>query len=131
AGCQEVNGMILFGIEDLEGQTVGGLSLHSQDRVNGTFSFGITVARQHWGRGYARDAVRILMRYGFWEQRYQKCNSACAHSNEPSMRMHRGLGFVEEGRRRRQMFYDGRYHDEVLWGMTREEFDALEGRGQG
>lgn len=128
AGCQEVNGMVIFGIDDPAGSTVGSISLHSQDRTNGTFSFGIVIAREHWGRGYAREAVRILMRYGFWEQRYQKCNSACAHSNERSMQLHRALGFTEEGRRRRQIFYDGRYHEEVLWGMTREEFDALEGR---
>ena len=38
------------------------------------------------------------------------------------------LSFVEEGRRRRQMFFNGQYHDEILFGMTREEFDATEGK---
>jgi len=33
---------------------------------------------------------------------------------------------VEEGRRKRQVFFDGVYHDEVLFGLTREEFDARE-----
>jgi RimJ/RimL family protein N-acetyltransferase len=40
--------------------------------------------------------------------------------------MHKKLGFQEEGRRRRQVFFNGEFHDDVLFGMTREEFDARE-----
>jgi RimJ/RimL family protein N-acetyltransferase len=68
-----------------------------------------------------------LLRYGFQERRHQKCDSACTHDNEASLRLHRKLGFVEEGRRRRQWFFDGRYHDDILFGMTAEEFEALSG----
>jgi RimJ/RimL family protein N-acetyltransferase len=68
--------------------------------------------------------VRLLLKYGFWERRYQKCNSACADVNEASIGLHQKLGFLEEGRRRRQLFFNGRYYDDVLFGLTREEFDA-------
>ena len=125
AGCQEHNGVILFAYETLAGDTVGSISLHSQDRKNGTFSFGIVTHGAHRGHGYAVDAARVLLKYGFWEQRYQKCNSACVHTNTASIRLHEKLGFVVEGRRRRQVFFDGQYHDDVLFGLTREEFDAL------
>ena len=125
AGCQNHGGMILFVIENLAGDTVGWVLLHSLNQKNGTFSFGVAVYRDHRGHGYAVDAVRILLKYGFWEQRFQKCNSVCAHSNEASIRMHTKLGFVEEGRCRRNSFFNGEYHDDVLFGMTREEFDEL------
>jgi RimJ/RimL family protein N-acetyltransferase len=129
AGCKDHNGVIIFCIEDHEGVNVGGISMHSRDPKNGTFSFGIVVDRAHRKKGYAADAIRILLRYGFWERRYQKCNSACAHTNQASIALHKSLSFVEEGRRRRQVFYGGQYHDDILWGMTREEFDALEKGG--
>jgi len=125
-GCKDADGVILFAIENHEGVNVGGISLHSRDQKNGTFSFGIVIDREHRSKGYAEDAVRILLRYGFWERRYQKCNSACVHTNEASIRLHNKLGFVEEGRRRRQVFFSGEYHDDVLFGLTREEFDAQE-----
>ena len=123
-GCKDADGVIVFIIEDLEGVAVGGISLHSRDQKNGTFSFGIVIQREHRRNGYAEDAIRILLRYGFWERRYQKCNSACVHTNEASIRLHKKLGFLEEGRRRRQVFFNGEYHDDVLFGMMREEFDA-------
>ncbi len=126
-GCKDANGLILFVIENLNGDNVGGLSFHSRDRKNGTFSFGIIIGREHRRKGFAEDAVRILLRYGFWERRYQKCNSACVHTNEASVRLHHKLGFVEEGRRRRQVFLNGQYNDDILFGLTREEFDSLEG----
>lgn len=126
--CQDTGHMVLFAIENLAGDAgnmVGWVSLHSRDQKNGTFSFGVAVYRDHRGHGYAVDAVRLLLKYGFWEQRYQKCNSVCVHTNAASIRMHTKLGFVEEGRQRRNCFFNGQYHDDVLFGMTREEFDAI------
>jgi RimJ/RimL family protein N-acetyltransferase len=125
-GCKDADGVIVFVIENHEGVNVGGISLHSRDQKNGTFSFGIVIDREHRRRGYAEDAVRILLRYGFWERRYQKCNSACVHTNEASIRLHKKLGFMEEGRRKRQVFFNGEYYDDILFGLTREEFDAQE-----
>lgn len=123
-GCKEADGLIVFTIENLEGVNVGGISLHSCDEKNGVFSFGVVINRQDWGQGYAEDAVRILLKYGFWERRYQKCNSACLHVNEASIRLHQKLGFLEEGRQRRVIFCNGEYYDDILFGMLREEFDA-------
>jgi RimJ/RimL family protein N-acetyltransferase len=128
AGCKEVGGLIVFGIDNLTGQPVGGISLHSWSEKNGTFGFGVIIYRGHRRKGYAADAIRILLRYGFWERRWQKCNSACAHINEGSIALHRALGFQQEGRRRSVLFMNGRYYDDILWGLTREEFDALEVR---
>lgn len=117
--------MLRFAMENLDGVTVGWATLHSRDQKNGTFGFGVAVYRAYRGQGYAIDAVRMLLKYGFWEQRYQKCNSMCLHTNAASIRIHEKLGFVEEGRIRRNCFQDGKYHDEVLFGMTREEHDGL------
>ena len=124
AGCKDADGVIMFAIENGEGLSVGGISLHSRDEKNGLFSFGIVISREHRRKGYAEDAVRILLRYGFWERRYQKCNSACVHTNDGSIALHKKLGFVEEGRRRSGLFLNGKYYDDILFGMTREEFDA-------
>jgi RimJ/RimL family protein N-acetyltransferase len=124
AGLKD-DGMIRFAMENLEAVTVGWLSFHSRDQKNGTFGFGVAVYRDYRGHGYALDAVITLLKYAFWEQRFQKCNSMCLHSNIGSIRLHQKLGFLEEGLIRRNCFQNGEYHDEVLFGMTREEFDAL------
>ncbi|MGB1285937.1 MAG: GNAT family N-acetyltransferase [Aggregatilineales bacterium] len=121
----ENNSMVRFAMENADGNTVGWVTLHSRDQKNGTFGFGVAVYCEYRGNGYAVDAVGIILKYGFREQRYQKCNSMCLHTNAASIRMHEKLGFIKEGQIRRTCFYDGQYHDDVLFGMTREEFDDL------
>jgi RimJ/RimL family protein N-acetyltransferase len=124
--CRDVGGVILFTIETLEGENVGGISYHSRDLKNGNFSFGVTVGAQHRRQGYAADATRILLRYGFLERRYHKCNSACLAGNDASVRLHLALGFREEGRRRDQVYFNGRYYDELLFGLTIDDFAATD-----
>jgi len=123
AGCKDVDGVIILAVENLKGIYVGGISLHSRNRKNGTFSLGLSIGSPHRRKGYGEDAIRILLRYCFLERRYQKCNSACVDTNEASISLHKKLGFVEEGRRRRQFFLNGRYYDDILFGLLREEFE--------
>lgn len=105
-----------------DGALVGCVSTHNVDQVSGTFMFGVSVAAEHKGNGYAGEAIPLLMRYMFDERRFQKCESGVFDYNRASLALHRKLGFVEEGRLRRHLFSGGQYHDEVRFGMTVEEF---------
>ncbi|MFN8483793.1 MAG: GNAT family N-acetyltransferase [Anaerolineae bacterium] len=115
-----------FAVESLDGEMVGTAGIHTRNPRFGTFGLAARIYRPHRRRGYARDALRILLRYGFWELRYQKANSVTTSGNAASIAMHTDLGFQVEGRVRRNVFTDGVYQDEILFGTTREEFDARE-----
>jgi RimJ/RimL family protein N-acetyltransferase len=109
-------------IEGLDGEFLGMIETHFCKRRHGTFQFGIGVRREHWRKGYASEAIRLILAYYFRELRYQKVNAHVYSFNEASLQLHRKLGFREEGRLRRVVFADGCYHDEVIFGMTAEEF---------
>ena len=112
-------------IESLaEGCLVGTMGTHQCDRAAGTFGYGLGIGRPHQRRGYASEAIVLLLRYMFGERRYQKCNVAVLDYNAASLELHAKLGFVVEGRRRRAVFMGGRHRDEVLLGLTVEEFTA-------
>ena len=113
-----------FAIESLEGELVGSLNTIRCDRRNGTFGYGLGVFRKQRRKGYASDAIRLLLRYFFDELAYQKVNVSVYEFNEPSLRLHRELGFTEEGRIRRAIRSGGRYHDEIQLGLTDDEFRA-------
>lgn len=113
-----------FAIETLDGMLVGTLNVFGCAPRNGTFSYGVAIFRAHWRKGYAREAIRLVLRYYFRELRYQKVTASVYDFNEPSLALHRAMGFTQEGRLRRMGYTDGRYFDEIIFGMTREEFDA-------
>ena len=111
-----------FMIEDLEGNTVGSINAHDVDARMGTFSYGLGIYEPYRRRGYAREAILLLLRFYFLELRMHKCNTAAYSFNEASIGLHRSLGFVEEGRLRESVYTKGRYFDDVCFGTTREEF---------
>lgn len=117
-----------FSIETLGGEWVGTLNTHTVNRRCGTFMYGLAILPAHRRKGCASEAIRLVLRYYFHERRYQKVNAEVYSFNEPSIRLHEALGFILEGRLRRMVYTDGAYHDALIFGMTREEFDALANR---
>ena len=67
----------------------------------------------------------LVLRYAFHELRFQKYNIRCLATNQPMVRHATRLGCQAEGRIRRHIYTEGQYHDELIFGLTREEFDAL------
>jgi RimJ/RimL family protein N-acetyltransferase len=111
-------------ITTLDDQVIGEIDVQSTDRRNGTFSIGIGIAeRSAWGKGYAKEAMLLVLRIMFHERRYQKCNIEVYAFNTHALGLYHSLGFQQEGRVRRNYFTSGEYHDEIFLGMTREEFD--------
>ena len=111
-----------FEIEDLEGTVVGNLCTHHCDRRTGCLSYGVAIRREHQCKGYASEAIFLVLRYFFEELRYQKVTVQVYSFNTPSIRLHERLGFQLEGRLRRTVYTHGRHYDELVYGMTVEEF---------
>ncbi len=118
---------IFFSIETLAGEYAGNINIHGMDRRNGVFETGSRLFRAHRGKGYLLEAKRIVLRYAFHELRFQKYNLRCLETNAAIVRHAQRLGCREEGRIRRAAYTEGRYLDVLLYGLTREEFDANEG----
>ncbi len=113
-------------IETLAGETVGYINTFDCERRPRVFKYALAIRRAHRRRGYAREAITIVLRYYFGELGYQKLTSMVYCFNEPSIRMHEKLGFVFEGRIRRMIYTNGRHYDTLYFGMTREEFALLD-----
>jgi RimJ/RimL family protein N-acetyltransferase len=113
-------------IERLDGEFVGTINTHHCDRRNGTFQYGLAIRREHWRKGYASEAVRLILAYYFRELRYQKVNAHVSSFNKASRSLHKKLGFRQEGRLRRMVYTQGKYYDDIIYGLTAEEFAALE-----
>ncbi|MEV6286425.1 GNAT family protein [Kribbella sp. NPDC051770] len=101
---------------------VGACSTNETSRRSGRFSYGIAVGREHQRRGYARDAVTLLLRFMFEERRYHKAEAGVYAFNAASIGLQERLGFQREGLLRDHEFLAGAYQDVIVFGMTAEEF---------
>jgi RimJ/RimL family protein N-acetyltransferase len=116
-----------FVIENETGEVVGNLITYDCDARVGSFSYGITIRREHRRCGYASESITLVLRYYFRELRYQKATVTVYSFNEESAQLHEKLGFQLEGRVRRTEFTDGTLHDKLIYGITAEEFAASRG----
>ena len=91
-------------MENRDGEVVGSINTHDCDRRTGCFSYGVAVRREHQCRGYASEAIQLVLRYFFEELRYQKVTVHVTSYNAASIRLHQRLGFQLEGRLRRMQF---------------------------
>jgi len=114
-------------IEDRDGGAVGGIASHSCDRRAGTFGYGISIASPFRRRGYAAEAILLVLRYYFEELGYQKVHVHVYAFNAGSIALHERLGFRLEGRLRRMVFTRGAHHDVLAYGLTAEEFAEIHG----
>jgi RimJ/RimL family protein N-acetyltransferase len=126
AGREPAGDNIRLVIADADDVAVGDVTVHDADPRTGTFSWGVSIRPDVRGRGYASEALTLVLRYLFHERRYQKANAGIYAFNDVSIRLHERLGFQLEGRQRRMTYTGGRFHDLLLYGLTREEFDATQ-----
>lgn len=101
---------------------MGIINSHHCDRRVGCFEYGLAIHAEQRRKGYATEAVCLLVRYFFEELRYQKVTVDVFSYNVASIQLHEQLGFQLEGRLRRMLYTNGRYHDKLFYGMTQEEF---------
>ncbi|GHH34272.1 spermidine N1-acetyltransferase [Lentzea cavernae] len=122
---KEQDDRLLLAVESLADGAVAGMVTTSEtDHRAGRFLYGVAIGTAHKGRGYATEAVRLLLGFMFGERRFHKCEASVWGFNDASIALHRKLGFTEEGRLRDHEFFAGRHHDVVLFGMTAAEFAA-------
>lgn len=112
-------------IENEAGETVGSIDTHHCSPRNGTFSYALDVEPEQRRKGYASEAILLVLKYYFEELRYQKAFTPVNADNQASIRLHEKLGFTLEGHFRRQIFSGGKYSDELWYGMTVDEFHQL------
>ena len=118
-------------IQGPDGSMAGTINTYSCSRRNGSFSYGVALRGEHRQKGYAAEAILLVLRYFFRELRYHKVTAHVYSFNEPSIRLHEKLGFVCEGRLREVLYTQGHYADEFLYGMTDAEFEQKHGQGIG
>jgi RimJ/RimL family protein N-acetyltransferase len=111
---------IHFAIE-ADGKLIGDCGLRVEQR-SGTAELGIIIGdRAYWGRGYGREAVSLLVDYGFRMHNLRKVWLTVYAGNERAVRCYRAAGFIEEGRQREQVWSGGRYQDQVYMAVFQDQ----------
>jgi RimJ/RimL family protein N-acetyltransferase len=114
---------LLFAIFTSDGDYIGNAGLHEIDRVNDTARIGIIIGkREFWNRGYAHEALKLLLNYAFTEGLIHKVYVNFFSTNTRTLKICEKLGFQREGLLRGEYKIHGHYQDLLRMGILAEDF---------
>ena len=125
-------GALTWAILAAGGRPIGYTNLFDRDRENRHAEVALMIGeRAEWGRGYAREALRVLLRHAFAPPAQgglglHKVVLSVFAENAAARRVYRACGFREDGVLRDDMYRDGAWHDQVLMSVLEEEFAAAD-----
>jgi RimJ/RimL family protein N-acetyltransferase len=105
-----------------DGAFIGWCSLSRWNPDYRSASLGYCFAEAAWGRGYATEAARVLLRWAFDTLDLNRVQAETDTRNVASARVLEKLGFVREGTLREDCVVNGEVSDSWVHGLIRREW---------
>ena len=116
---------ILFAIQGLKLiKTIGLCGLTYINWKEGHGEVAIYIGDGKWqGKGCAGEALDLLLKYGFEELRLHRICAIIYSYNFASVKLFEKHGFEYEGLQREARFWDGKFCDELIYGILDWEYE--------
>jgi RimJ/RimL family protein N-acetyltransferase len=102
---------------------IGNCGLHQIDYQNRNAEFGILIGeKEYWGHGYAPEAAKLILQYGFEELNLHRISLEVYSHNKRAQRAYEKAGFVHEGTMQESYFRNGTYHDTLVMAVLKSDW---------
>lgn len=108
---------VQYGIEKSDTRRlIGDCAIHltSDPRIA---HVGITLSREEWRKGYAKEALLAIMKFLFEEQEVRRIQETADARNVSSIALLESCGFRKEGHFIENIFFKGAWGSEVQYAM--------------
>lgn len=115
-----------FGMEEIQSRKIIGCI--GLARVNLNFRHaeaGFWVAKKLWGQGIGKEAVNLILKFGFDQLGLNRIYARVMHPNTASAHLLESIGFVREGVMRESVWRENQWWDFLCYSMLRSEYKAL------
>jgi RimJ/RimL family protein N-acetyltransferase len=107
---------------------IGGAGYHLIDKRNRLAECGLFIGpAKYRNRGYGRDMLLTLLRYGFQTLNLHRVQLRVMEYNARAVHLYEKIGFVREGTMRDAHFHQGRYWGMHLYAILQGEWEARYG----
>jgi ribosomal-protein-alanine N-acetyltransferase len=104
-----------------DGRQIGGIGLRV-DEHHRHAELGYWLGVPYWGKGYATEAGREMVRYGFEDLKLHRIFASHFGHNPASGKILSKLGMKHEGCQREHLLKWDQFVDSVLYGMSQQEW---------
>lgn len=75
---------------------------------------------------FAESALHLALQYIFMELSLHRVSATIPSHNEEEIALYEQAGFLRESQRRQAIYHDGKYYDELVYGLLRPEWKKLQ-----
>ena len=115
-------------IIELGGRVVGYFRISNYSESNRNLYIGADIDESMRGMGIGYESYLMMMEILFRERKLNKITLEVLDRNIRAHALYVKLGFVEEGRKRQEVYRKGTWLDSIVMSMTRLEFISRHGR---
>lgn len=103
---------------------IGTCTLFAIDAAHRRAMIGYGLARRHWGRGYAQEALRLALGHAFGALGLHRVEADIDPRNAASLRLVERLGFAREGLLRERWLVGDDVQDSAMYGLLARDYAA-------
>lgn len=109
---------------------IGYTSITNIDLRNQKAEWGGTIIgdKTLWGKGYATEAAKLMLRFLFMEYPIHRCYGYCLEEHKVTERLLVSLGFHQEAKLRDVIFKNGEFKSLLGFSLLREEYIEKHGK---
>lgn len=108
------------------GRLIGNCGVRVNDPDLREANIGYELASRYWGKGYATEAARAMLRFGFADLGMHRIWATTIAENIGSARVLEKLGMHLEARQREKEWIKDRWHDRLTYAILDHEWQALQ-----
>ena len=109
---------------DLAGKNIGGIGIKRISREHKNAELAWDLSAQHWGKGYATEAVQCFIDICFRTLDIHRIYAMCDARNVPSFRLMERLSMRREAHHQKSTFVKGKWIDELVYAVLKTEWLA-------
>lgn len=103
---------------------IGNMIMHDINMLNRSCHIsGMIGEKTYWSKGYFNEARMMMLRFAFYERGMERITASPLEDNVASLKSALSCGYKQEGVARQSVYKNGKFHNQILLSILREEFD--------
>ena len=107
---------------------IGDFLFRKIDSKNSRAEIGYTLKPKFWGKGYMKEAMIEILRFGFNDLNLHSFEANINPENVSSKAILLKMGFVKEAYFKENFYYDGKYLDSEIYSLLQKNFHYNSGK---
>ncbi len=112
----------IFAIRSKENEFIGLIAINIGDLIFKSAEVWYKLLPAHWGNGFATEALKMILQFGFSELQLHRIEGGCAVANTASVKVLQKAGMTKEGQKRKILRIRENWIDNYFFSILETEF---------